>query len=66
MLSLDAFLKGQWDFSAEKSNIHIRTQISLRLMPESLNMEELSTVIPPSTFREFLERERKILGERYD
>jgi uncharacterized protein YbjT (DUF2867 family) len=47
------------------SNVFTNSQISMRYMSRYIDMDEIASVIRPSLFKSFLEREKRVVEETY-
>lgn len=48
-----------------KSNVFVNSQSSMRYMIDYIDMDQLTTITPLTTFNEFLEREKQAVKETY-
>ncbi|KUJ18475.1 putative NmrA-like family domain-containing protein 1 [Mollisia scopiformis] len=49
----------------KESNVFTNSQVSMRYMSEYVDMEELAKIVPLTTFKEFLSREREVVKTTY-
>lgn len=47
------------------SNVFTNSQVSMRYMSKYIDMDEVASVIRPTSFKEFLEREKESVRETY-
>ncbi|KAI1370091.1 NmrA family protein [Hypoxylon crocopeplum] len=49
----------------KRSNVFVNSQSSMRLMAKYIDMEVLEAIAPLTTFKEFLDREQRVVKETY-
>lgn len=59
------FMTDEEIMKQKDSNLFVNSQVAMRYMSDFIDMEELATIIPLTTFKQFLQREEDLVRKTY-